>query len=97
MSIDPKLIEIINNNTRTIEQLAGMVEAQRLMIEDLYAQTHTDADEFQQRAEELMSLPERGQAPELDGELLELRRSAREDHLSRALRSTADRIGRRHG
>lgn len=96
MSTDPQLIEIINNHTRTIEQLTGIIEAQRLMIEDLYAQVHTDADVFRQHAEELMSLPERGQTPGVDAELLELRRETRENHLSRALQSAADRIARRH-
>lgn len=97
MSVDPELIEIINNNTRTIEQLTGMVEAQRFMIEDLYAHIHTDADEFRRHAEALKTLHEHGQAPGLDGELLELRRSTRENHLSRALQSAADRIKSRHG
>lgn len=97
MSDTPPLHEILNGYTRTIEQLVGMVEAQRLMIEDLYAHVHTDAAEFSRHADELTSLPEYGSAPDVDPELLELRRSAREHHLSRALRSAADRIERRHG
>lgn len=96
MSIDPQLIEIINNHTRTIEQLTGVIEAQRLMIEDLYAQTHSDADLFRQHAKALTSLPERGHAHGVDDELLALRREARENHLSRALQSAADRIEHRH-
>lgn len=97
MNTDPELIEIINNHTRTIEQLTGIIEAQRLMIEDIYAHVQTNSDDFRRHAEVLMSLPPHGQAPGVDAELLELRRAAREDHLSRALQSAAGRIERRHG
>jgi len=97
MSADQELIDIINNHTRTIEQLTGILETQRLMIEDLYAHIYTNADSFRSHAENLASLPAHGHASlDIDPELLEVRRAASKDHLSRAMRSAAERIERRH-
>lgn len=92
----PQLQEILNNHQQTIQKIAGMIEAQRFMIEDLYAHIYSDAALFAHHAEALKQLPTHGAAPGTAPELLELRAAARQEHLVRALDSAAARIKRRN-
>lgn len=95
--LDPATAEALTELSVQIQELTGLVEAQRFLIEDLYALGFTDADAFGRHAEYLLSLPASGAAPNTDPRLIELRREARERHLHRTLESVKHRISDRGG
>lgn len=97
MSETPQLHEILNGFTGNMEQVAGMIEAQRLLIEDLYAFIMPDATAFRQHAEILKSAIPSGAADETHPQMMELRNAARQAHLSSILESVARRIEFRGG
>lgn len=90
------LRETLNEHAVGMQVLAGMIEAQRLLIEDLYAHLYNDPASFERHAEQLPHPSQSGAAPGVDEALLEARRNAREAHLRRFVEATEDRIASRH-